>query len=508
MNTKSAGTRPLLLITLAMISTLLISACTRQTQATGVPVESSATVAAPTIEPPETSQAVSVALSLSNPGDSGVFLFTDDFQDGTPDNWETTGSWFVQQSGDLYIFSADGQGGAWVPGGHNWSNYYFHTGVRIDAGALFLSLNLTQEGRYLLRLDQDALYLFKEVPAENLVMLAQTGPISVGEGHSIIFANQAGHLQVYVDQELWIDFLDNLPITNGTVGVSSLEDSRVAVDNVFVVQLNGQLPAAEVVAPAISVAEPISVDEAAQEAAQLPIADVAPEEEPEVVVEEGALPDLVADGVIFSPAPVVQGEPFQVVFYVSNFGNAPAGAFTARLHFHAATGVPDCNADFPIIEPGETQAAFCNSVTNANPGTSPTEFTVDVEGEIEESNETNNLQTPTFEVIAGDQGNSGGNDSEDGGGVLSSPVNCTAEALNSTEVRIDWNVPGDLSGQLGFRVYQGVESLEREISEPGLRSATVENLAPNTQYHFDVRAYNSNIESARDACFVDVTTLQ
>ena len=516
MNMNSAFPRLLFLAALAVAIALLASACNRPAEATVVPADTQVPTEAPVAEPPVIqpvivvpSEAVGVALTLSNPGDSGVFLFTDDFQDGTPDNWETTGAWYVVQSGDVYVFGATGQGGAWVPSGHNWRNYYFHAGVRIDSGALFLSINLTQEGRYLLRLDPDAVYLFKEQPAENFVQLAQTGPLSTGVGHSVVIATQNGHIQVYVNKQLWIDYMDTAPITTGTIGVSSLEGSRVGVDNIYVLQISGNLPAGSVVAPAVTVVEPITVEEVAAEAAELPIVDVEPEEEPEVVVEEGALPDLVADGVIFTPAPVVQGQPFQAVFYVSNFGNAPAGAFTARLHFHAATGVPDCNADFPVMQPGETQFAFCNQVTNADPGTSPTEYTVDIEEEIAESDETNNLQTPIFEVVAGDQGNGDEDEpNDDGGGPLASPVDCAAEALSTTEVRISWNVPGDLTGQLGFRVYQAVDSLERELSDPIFRSVVIDNLAPSTQYHFDVRAYNAAIESARDACFVDVTTLQ
>lgn len=515
MNNKIAFTRVLFLIALVVVSALLASACNRPAEATVLPTNTEEPTHEPAAEPPVNqpvivvpSEAVGVAMTLTNPGDSGVFLFMDDFQDGATEDWETTGAWYIVQSGDLYIFGATGQGGAWVPSGHNWSNYYFHAGVRIDSGALFLSVNLTQEGRYLLRLDPEAVYLFKEQPAENFVQLAQTGPLSTGVGHSVVIATQNGHIQVYVNEQLWIDYTDTAPITTGTIGVSSLEGSRVGVDNIYVLQISGNLPAGSVVAPAVTVAEPITVEEVAAEAAELPIADVEPEEEPEVVVEEGALPDLVADGVIFTPAPVVQGQPFQVVFYVSNFGNAPAGAFTARLHFHAATGVPDCNADFPVMQPGETQVAFCNQVTNANPGTSPTEYTVDIEGEIEESDETNNLQTPTFEVVAGGAENGGEDNPEDGGGTLASPINCTAEATSPFAVAVSWNVPGDLTDQLGFRVYQAVESLESEVAEPDTRGVIIDNLAPNTQYHFDVRAYNAEIESARDACFVDVTTLQ
>lgn len=480
--------------------TLLLTACNRPAVVSPAPTENE-----PEISPlpaGEQSPAVQAALDLSNPGESGIFLFYDDFQDGQADNWETTGSWNVEQNGDVYVFGATSQGGAWVPSGHSWANYLFHAGVRLESGSLFLSMNLTQAGRYLLRLDQDAVYLIKEQPAENFTVLTQTGPVSMSTGHSVLIAGQDGHIQVYVDEQLWIDYVDAAPLTAGTVGVSSLEGSRVAVDNIFVLQLNGALPTGEVAAPPPAAVEPISPEVVAEEAAELPLSDIEDEQPPEVV-EQGALPDLVAARVVFEPEPVVQGQPFQVVFYVNNEGNAPAGAFTVRMHFHAATGLPDCNMDFPGLAAGETGLGFCNLTTNANTGTSPTEFTVDVEGEIGEADENNNLATPTLTIAAADD--HGG---EEGGGPLSSPVGCSAEPLSANEIRIDWNVPGDLDGHEGFRAYQGVDSLELEMANPQLRSVVIGNLAPNTQYHFDVRAYNAAIESAPDACFVDVTTLQ
>ncbi len=346
------------------------------------------------------------------PVDNGAILFQDDFQDGQPDNWETSGAWYVEQQGDVYIFGAGGRGWAWVPSGNSWSNYIFHAGVRLESGTLFLSMNLTETSRYLLRLDQTGVYLIKEQPVGNMAILAQTGPITMSAGHSVVIAGQNGHVQVYVDSALWIDYTDPAPITQGTIGVSSLDGSRVGVDNVLVILPSGSLPTGVVQAPAPVAGVPLSVEDIEQEGGGMPLDDVVIDENPEPPPPEGALPDLVATGVEFSPDPVIQGQPFQVVYRLSNQGNADAGAFTARLHFHAATGLPDCNTDFPSLGAGENGMAFCNFTTNAQPGTSPTEFTVDLENEIVESNENNNFAAPTLTIAAaGDNGGGG-----DGGG--------------------------------------------------------------------------------------------
>lgn len=90
----------------------------------------------------------------------------------------------------------------------------------------------------------------------------------------------------------------------------------------------------------------------------------------------------------------------------------------------------------------------------------------------------------------------------------SSPADCAGEATSSMEITVTWSIPDELTGHLGFRVYQGVDSLEEEIADPAADSFVAGNLAAGTQYHFDVRAFDASGESTADACAVDVTTLQ
>jgi hypothetical protein len=94
------------------------------------------------------------------------------------------------------------------------------------------------------------------------------------------------------------------------------------------------------------------------------------------------------------------------------------------------------------------------------------------------------------------------------GGTISAPADCSAEAASSTEVTITWTIPSELTSHFGFRIYQGVDSLEEEIADPAAVTFVIGDLSANTQYHFDVRAYSDTEESTADSCAVDVTTLQ
>jgi hypothetical protein len=402
-------TTPLLILILSAL------ACGRGTSTTRAPVSGL----------PQQSQPVPHAPIADLPVESGVILFQDDFQDGAAENWETSGAWYVEQSGDSYIFGAAGPGWAWVPGGRNWKDYIFHAGVRLEAGSLFLSMNLTQGSRYLLRLDQAGVYLIKEQPAGNFAILTQTGPVTMNAGHSIVIAGQGGRLMVYVDSVLWIDLTDPSPLTQGTIGVSSLDGSRVGVDNIVVALPTGGLPAGVVQAPPPLLQQPLSVNTIEEELAGQSLDDV----EIEGIVEQespaepprGAQPDLVVADVTFDPDPVIQGQPFQAAYSFSNQGQGDAGAFTVRLHFLAATGLADCNADFPSLGAGQSAWGGCTRTTNSQAGTSPTEFTVDVEGEIPETNENNNLATPTLTVITTAEDSGGEVAPEAGGGGGGAP---------------------------------------------------------------------------------------
>jgi hypothetical protein len=94
------------------------------------------------------------------------------------------------------------------------------------------------------------------------------------------------------------------------------------------------------------------------------------------------------------------------------------------------------------------------------------------------------------------------------GGALEAPADCTGEGTSATEITISWTIPAELTGQSGFRVYQGVESLEEEIADPTAVTFVIGDLAASTQYHLDVRAYTDAGESTADSCAIDVTTLQ
>ena len=66
------------------------------------------------------------------------------------------------------------------------------------------------------------------------------------------------------------------------------------------------------------------------------------------------------------------------------------------------------------------------------------------------------------------------------------PTNCGVSSTGPTSVVITWASFNDANRE-GFRIYQGTTSLETTVG-PDEVMVTIGNLAPSTQYHFDVRS--------------------
>ena len=432
-------------------------------------------VAASQVESQVEEQAVpeteATAPPSSAPAPSGSVLFKDDFQDGTPDNWSINAGWDVQQDGDIYYFSTAIKGSAWVPGGHNWDDYVFRSAIQVNNGTAALNFRLTQEGRYLVTFSQDGLYLLKEAPAGNVTVLTKVNPVSLGEWHWVTLGGEGGHIMVYVDQVLKIDFQDADPLPSGTIAVAANDATNVMVDDILVhipenpfPTFNASIspPVADVPAPDIAgppLAEMPSVDDVVEEVveehessgpAQVNFTiegsdsvsinagdcitvswnvsnalevyfqgnaanasgfiDDCPSDTINYVLEvidlngamteyvvsanvsggdggggEEGLPDL-SMSVDFSE-PRTAGQSFAVVMHIHNTGTADSGFFTAV--WFSAPDVVGCSADLSVPA-GQTVDSVCQFAGYPESGMYNWSAEVDIEGEVQESNEGNN----------------------------------------------------------------------------------------------------------------------
>jgi hypothetical protein len=330
-----------------------------------------------------------------------TLLFRDDFQDGDSAGWVINTGWKVQQNEENYFFGTTVTGGTYVKNGAGWSDYAYHSSVWVKQGVLLISINLSSESRYVLRLGGDGVYLIREKPKGSYVVLAEAGPITLSKWTWVTFASQQGHLQVYLDRVLWFDVVDPEPILNGTISVGAQEDSRVAVDNILVNRVS-VLAAGEPQAPAPLTSEPLDTSELQA------VADVLPAEEVETETVEVAAdlppvpngtPDLIIMPLTTMPYPVFRGTQFEADFAVGNNGNASSGAFDVLIHFHALANIEDCRMAVPDLAPGEIAMGACQRTITGNTGNYPVELTADIAAVVAESDEDNNFLVNTLVVI-------------------------------------------------------------------------------------------------------------
>jgi hypothetical protein len=483
--------KKLLIITFILIILVTATACGRRR------VRALATALAP--------QAPVVAQPAgAEPLTGGAVLFRDDFQDGQPDGWQTTGAWYVNQQGDVYTFGATGQGAAWVPEGNTWQDYILRTVVRVNSGTIALNFRLTRNGRYLLTIREDGVYLSKELPGADATTLGRAAAPSLGDSHWVVIGGERGHIQVYIDRGLVLDYTDPAPLLQGTIGFGTIDSSQAAVDDVLVTRLAGSLPIASVAPPVLSGGQ--APQPVGPPLVNLPPVVELPPQEEERGEEEGEqeqppeeevgpqVSDLVVTNVTVSNMTPNVNEWVTVSATILNQGPDPARNFQWVIIPTYESGGPNNPAGgevVPLLNAGDDMFVEAR-VTYPNAGT----YTVRVIDDI-----TGNVNDPSPGEYFERQVVVGG-----GGGHFEpppAPINCVATST-SDSVTIIWFIVIEPVRD-GFHIYQATTSLEGTAGATDT-SFTVGNLQPNVQYHFDVRAFNTAGESAADACFVDVTT--
>ena len=298
-------------------------------------------------------------LVMSAPIAVGGVLFQDDFQDGRPDGWNITAGWVVQQMGETYVLASSVPGSTWVSQGTGWTDYAFQVGTQVDAGGLILSYRVSQTGRYALHIRPEAMSLVKEQPRGMYTQLTQTNAPSLNNWHQVVVAGSGGHLQVYVDGVLQLDYTDATPLTTGTIGLTTQNGYQAEADNVLVTALSGPLPVAAALPPTVAPAATMP-----SMGAELPLEEI-PAPQDTVVVEELVPEPLMTEAAIEGEAPVdmqpegegdIAPEGGGVLPVIDYFDYEPAGeddCYYLSWDLHDAT-VAFLNGQ-GVVAPGSTE---------------------------------------------------------------------------------------------------------------------------------------------------------
>jgi hypothetical protein len=169
------------------------------------------------------------------PGIAQEVHLSDNFEKRAADGWDLEPGWLVEQEGGNYLLSGEGHNWARLQRGEGWTNYSFRLRLKLIRGAIHLNYRVSEKGRYFIGLREEGLYLNKEAPWGEFADLAGSDTrIDFKVWHDIEIVGKDGHLQVYVDGILEIDFTDVAPLTYGSIAFETLDESRAMVDDVRV----------------------------------------------------------------------------------------------------------------------------------------------------------------------------------------------------------------------------------------------------------------------------------
>ena len=173
-------------------------------------------------------------------------LFSDDFEDGTADDWELETGWGIELENGNHVLS--GKGHSWArpvrsEGGGTITS--FETRIKRLKGGIHLNFRLGPKGtRYFVGVNEDRLYLNKSIlkdpvptegdPFEHPELIGVRLRLDPA-WHTIKVTGNGNNLKVYIDGQLMIDYTDEEnPHLSGSVAFETLPDSHFYFDDVVV----------------------------------------------------------------------------------------------------------------------------------------------------------------------------------------------------------------------------------------------------------------------------------
>jgi hypothetical protein len=163
--------------------------------------------------------------------------FYDDFEDGKANDWDLQTGWSVELEGSNYVLSGSGPDTfATLESGSNWTDYSLKTKIMLIDGGANVYYRVSDNGRYFIALDEGGLQLRKESAWGTIFDLTSEGvPLRPNTWYDLEIAGEQGNIRVCVNDVLRLEYTDDDPLLQGTIGFSTWPHSRYQFDDVQVV---------------------------------------------------------------------------------------------------------------------------------------------------------------------------------------------------------------------------------------------------------------------------------
>jgi hypothetical protein len=170
----------------------------------------------------------------------GVF-YQSNFDNGEAPGWKLEPGWMVKDGalcGTGHAFAAYTQGG--------WDDFRETFNVRLDEGQIHFNYRTKSNpfARYFILFDPKVVTLSKQVgdKVTNDVMAAPAKEMYMpGQWYFIEIAGQANHLQVSINKELVLDYVDPEPLRGGSISFETLDKAAACVKDITVAKIQGTL---------------------------------------------------------------------------------------------------------------------------------------------------------------------------------------------------------------------------------------------------------------------------
>ena len=165
--------------------------------------------------------------------------YCEDFQDNAAQNWELSPSWSIQRDGSNYVLAGSGHQWASLTD-KEWDDYRVAFRLRLLEGTIHLNYRIRPDPssgivRYFVGFHQDGLYLDKSGPGGSTSELTTTQTRhSLGNWHTVEIAAWGGHLAVFVDGRLELQYVDDDYLRGGSIAFETLDDGSAQIDDIEV----------------------------------------------------------------------------------------------------------------------------------------------------------------------------------------------------------------------------------------------------------------------------------
>jgi len=163
--------------------------------------------------------------------------YCEDFQDNQAQDWGFDPGWSIQKDGSNYILAGNRHSFAYLQD-HSWSDYRVTFRLRLNSGAVHLNYRLSTGDensiRYFVGFSAQDITLTRQVNDNFIELTGVDARHSLGQWHLVEIAGWGGHIAVFVDGRLELQYVDEDYLRSGSIAFEPLENSSADVDDIEV----------------------------------------------------------------------------------------------------------------------------------------------------------------------------------------------------------------------------------------------------------------------------------